>query len=132
MKINLNIMPTLLAQQLDAPLSVWTSAETVRASIQTLMPKVDFPDALHKFTAAGPASIFRTLRLGPLKRMAQVYVPFQLYRVDYDLGHEHQARLFAIDVVDGSLDLFEFPAPPKPTELSQVETRNALPTKLTR
>jgi hypothetical protein len=108
-----------------------TSTPRVLSSIQSLRPKVSQSDALRKFTAAGPAGLLRALRLGPLQRIAQVYVPFYLYRVDYDLGREHQARLFAIDVVDGSLDLFEFPAAPKPADLSQVETRNALPTNLT-
>jgi hypothetical protein len=114
-----------------APQLARTSARRVLSSIKTLRPKVSQSDALRKFSAAGPAAVLRTVRLGPLQRIAQVYVPFHLYRVDYDLGREHQARLFAIDVVDGSLDLFEFPAAPKPADLSQVETRNALPTNLT-
>jgi hypothetical protein len=131
MTANLNFVQDRVGAQQAVPQLARTSAPRVLSSIQTLNPKVSQSDALQKFSTPGPTSLLRTLRLGPLKRMAQVYVPFQLYRVDYDLGHEHQARLFAIDVVDGSLDLFEFPAPPKPAELSQVETRNALPTKLT-
>jgi hypothetical protein len=102
----------------------------ISASIQTIKPKISQSDALHKFSAFGPATLLRTLRMGPLQRIAQVYVPFHLYRVDYDLGREHQARLFAIDAVEGSLDLFEFPAPPKQDDLSEVETKNGLPVNL--
>ena len=102
----------------------------VSASIQTLKPAVSQSAALQKFSTIGPAALLRTLRLGPLQRIAEVYVPFHLYRVDYTLGREHQSRLFAIDAVEGSLDLFEFPAVPKSSDLVQVETRNALPTNL--
>jgi hypothetical protein len=119
--------PRRTAPQLARPSK---SAPRASASIQTLKPNVSQSAALEKFSTLVPASILRTLRLGPLQRIAQVYVPFHLYRVDYDLGREHQSRLFAIDVVDGSLDLFEFPVPPKPDELSQIETKNALPTNL--
>ena len=103
----------------------------VSASIQTLKSNVSESAALQKFSAFGPAALLRSLRLGPLQRIAQVYVPFHLYRVDYSLGREHLSRLFAIDAVQGSLDLFEFPALPTQDELTQIETRNALPSKLT-
>lgn len=131
MNANLTIAHDHVGAQHAAPLLSRTSALRVLSSIQTLKPKISQTDALQKFSTFGPAALLRTLRLGPLQRIALVYVPFHLYRVDYDLGREHQARLFAIDAVDGSLDLFEFPAPPKPDELSHVETRNALPVNLT-
>ena len=107
-------------------------ASTTRllSAIQMLPPKVSESAALKKFSTPDPASILRTIRLGPLQRIAQVYVPFHLYRVPYTLGREHLSRLFAIDAVEGSLDLFEFPAVPDHNELVQVETRNALPTNL--
>jgi len=101
------------------------------ASIQALKSAVSESAALQKFSGSGPVSLLRSLRLGPLQRIAQVYVPFHLYRVDYALGREHLSRLFAIDAIDGSLDLFEFPAPPTQDELLHVETRNALPATLT-
>jgi hypothetical protein len=107
-----------------------TSSRRPAASIQTLKPNVSQSTALQKFYALGPAALLRNLRLGPLQRIAEVYVPFHLYRVDYDLGREHQSRFFAIDAVEGSLDLFEFPAPPTQDKLLQIETRNALPTNL--
>ncbi|HEY2823678.1 MAG TPA: hypothetical protein VGJ06_21725 [Candidatus Acidoferrum sp.] len=115
-----------------APQLARTSAVQRRAStsIQALKPNVSQTAALRKFSAFGPGALLRQLRLGPLQRIAEVYVPFHLYRVDYDLGREHQSRLFAIDAVEGSLDLFEFPAVPKQDELSHVDTRNALPMNL--
>ena len=106
------------------------SARSHLSSIHAFKSKVAQSDALQKFSAAGPVSLLRNLRLGPLQRIAQVYVPFYLYRVDYDLGREHQSRLFAIDAVQGILDLFEFSAPPNQADIVQIETRNALPASL--
>jgi hypothetical protein len=130
MSVDLKIEQEHVGAQHAAPQFAQTSARRLPSSIQTLKPKVSQSEALQKFSAFGPAAMLRTLRLGPLQRIAQVYVPFHLYRIDYDLGREHQARLFAIDGVEGSLDLFEFPAPPELDELSEVETKNALPTNL--
>jgi hypothetical protein len=101
------------------------------ASIQTLKPNVSQTEALRKFSSFGIGSIYRRLRTGPIQRIAEVYVPFHLYRVEYDLGREHQSRLFAIDAVNGSLDLFEFPSIPNPGELHKIETRNSLPISIT-
>jgi hypothetical protein len=113
-----------------APQLARPSTRRPLSSIRALKSNVSQSDALRKFSTAGPASIFRNFRLGPLQRIAQVYVPFHLYRVNYTLAREHQSRLFAIDAVQGSLDLFEFPAPPRREELLQIETRNALPVTL--
>jgi hypothetical protein len=98
--------------------------------IQTLKPIVTQTEALRKFSAIGLGSLYRRLRTGPLQRIAEVYVPFHLYRVEYDLGREHQSRLFAIDAVNGSLDLFEFPKIPTQSDLEKRETRNSLPANL--
>jgi hypothetical protein len=130
MATELNTQQAFVGAQHAAPQLARTSARKVFSSIQTLKPKVSQSDALRKFSAAGPAALLRNIRLGPLQRIAAVYVPFHLYRVDYNLGREHQSRLFAIDTVEGSLDLFEFSSLPTHDELVHVETRNALPTNL--
>ena len=133
MAINLNFEQGHVGAQHAAPLHARTSkvARAVSVSIQTLKPAVSQSAALQKFSAPGPAGLLRALRLGPLQRIAAVYVPFHLYRVDYTLAREHQSRLFAIDAVEASLDLFEFPTVPTHSELSQIETKNALPINLT-
>jgi hypothetical protein len=132
MQTNLNSAHDLVGAQQSAPQLGRASAiqRHTSTSIQALKPNVSQTAALRKFSAFGPGALLRQLRMGPLQRIAEVYVPFHLYRVDYDLGREHQTRLFAIDAVEGSLDLFEFPDTPAQDELSQIETTNALPTKL--
>src|SRR5271163_4189270 len=94
--------------------------------IQTLKPNVSQDEALHKFASAGLGALYRRLRIGPLRRIAGVYVPFSLYRVRYQLGRTSQTRFFAMDAVDGSLDLFEFPGVPGNAQLVELETRNVL------
>jgi hypothetical protein len=68
------------------------------------------------------------MRSGPLRRIADAYVPYFLFRVKYAGA---PARLFAIDAVDGSLDLFEFPRIPVERELLALEDRNRLQAALT-
>src|SRR5580692_12096450 len=96
-------------------------------SIRTIRPNVSQNEALRKFSSPGLATLYRRIRVGPLRRIAGVYVPFFLYRVRYELARAPQTRFFAIDAVDGSLDLFEFPTVPNGAQLIEVETRNCLP-----
>jgi hypothetical protein len=99
-------------------------------TVQTLKPVVSQQQAFQAFTASGLSSLYwRSLR-GPVQRLAQVYVPFILFRVRYETGRTVNRRLFGIDSVDGSLDMFEFPRVPVTGELLQVETRNSLPAAL--
>src|ERR1700742_3429021 len=129
---NVNFEQSHVGAQPAAPqLARASKSQSGFSSIQSLKSNISQTNALRKFSTFGPASLLRNLRLGPLQRLAEVHVPFALYRVDYTLGREHQSRLFAIDLVEGSLDLFEFSAPPTQTELVQIETRNALPQNLT-
>jgi hypothetical protein len=99
-------------------------------SIQTLKPNVSQDEALRKFASIGLSALYRRLRIGPLRRIAGVYVPFSLYRVRYQLGRTSHTRFFAMDTVDGSLDLFEFPGVPDNAHLVALETRNVLPSAL--
>src|SRR5260370_28398670 len=78
-------------------------------AIRTLKPNVTQKEAVRAFTAPGFSALYWRLRIGHLQKIADAYVPFWLYRVRYELGRTPHTRLFALDAVDGSLDLFEFP-----------------------
>jgi hypothetical protein len=95
-------------------------------SISSLKPNVSREDALRKFTSAGLRTLYWRICNGPLQRIAEVYVPFFLYRVKYDLGNSTQTCFLAIDAVEGSLDLFQFPRVPEQSQLFTIETRNHL------
>lgn len=59
-----------------------------------------------------------------------MYVPFRLYRAEYRLGRAHTSRLFAMDTVNGWLDLFEFPHAPCGEQRISIVTRNVRPSAL--
>ncbi len=46
------------------------------ASIRSLKPNVSQSEALRKFSSMGLGTLYRRLRIGPLRRVADVYVPF--------------------------------------------------------
>jgi len=91
--------------------------------LQTLKPNVTQQEALRTFSG-GFSTLYWRLRSGPLRRIADVYVPYWLYRVQYNMGRAAHSTLFAIDAVNGSLDLFTFPRIPDAADLVSVYTRN--------
>ena len=98
--------------------------------IRALKTNVTQEEALRVFATGGFRGLFWRLRNGPLRRLAQAYVPYHLYRVRYEMGGATHARFFALDAVDGSLDLFEFPGVPEESRLVSLETRNHFPSVL--
>ncbi len=98
------------------------------SAIHALKPNVTQEEAVRAFSGAGISALYWWVRSGRLRRIADAYVPYFLYRVKYAGA---PARLFAIDAVDGSLDLFEFPRIPVERELLALEARNRLPATLT-
>ena len=100
-------------------------------TIQSLRPNVSRQEAVELFSARDVSAFFWHARNGTLRRIADAYVPYWIYRVRYALRNRTETSLFALDVVDGSLDLYEFPTLPGPKELVTVATRNFLPSGLT-
>jgi hypothetical protein len=98
--------------------------------IQALKPNVTQQEALRKFSGAGLSSLYWRLRSGPLRRLADVYVPYRLYRVQYNIGRAAHTTLFAMDAVNGSLDLFTFPHVPDARDLVSIHTRNYIASSL--
>ncbi|HKD50062.1 MAG TPA: hypothetical protein VKB90_04645 [Candidatus Acidoferrum sp.] len=91
--------------------------------IRVLKPNVTQHEALCAFSATGFSSLYWRIRSGPLRRIAEVYVPYFLFRVK--CGNA-RPRLFAMDAVDGSLDLFEFPRIPEEGAFQAAPDRNRL------
>jgi hypothetical protein len=96
----------------------------VETYIQALKPNVTQQEALRKFSGSGLSALYWRVRSGPLRRLADVYVPYRLYRVQYNIGRAAHATLFAMDAVNGSLDLFTFPHVPDARDLVSIRTRN--------
>ena len=93
------------------------------SAIRALKPNVTQEEAVRAFSGAGVSALYWRMRSGPLRRVAVAYVPCFLYRVKRAGALAH---LFAIDAVDGSLDLFEFPRVPEERELLAINGRNRL------
>jgi hypothetical protein len=99
-------------------------------SIVALRASVTQEDAVREFSSRGLSSMYWRMTAGRLQRIAEAYVPYQFYEVSYVMARAPQKRLFAMDVVDGSLDLFEFPQLPSPQQLVTTETRNRVESSL--
>lgn len=100
------------------------------SAIQVLKPNVSREDALRLFRSGVFSSAYWKIRNGPLQRIAEAYVPFWIYQVRYEVVGALNTRIFALDAVHGTLDLFEFPHVPREDELLTVETRNRLTPRL--
>jgi hypothetical protein len=67
---------------------------------------------------------------GPLRSLADVYVPFRLYSVEVKNGRRSSRHLIAVDCVDGTLDPCRFERVPDDSEIVRIETRNVMAPKL--
>ena len=99
-------------------------------TIRSLRPNVTRQEALQAFTAPGLASLYWKLRGGSLQHIADAYIPFRIYRAHFPMGGAQRTHLFALDAVDGSLDLFEFATPPGDAQTVAVASRNHPPPAL--
>jgi hypothetical protein len=95
-----------------------------------LRPNVTEADAVRAFSAITPSNVYWQKVRGPLQRLAAAYVPFRLFHVEYELGAARNARWFAVDRVQGALDLFEFAAEPEPRRLTELPARNYVASQL--
>ncbi len=60
---------------------------------------------------------------GDIRALADVFIPYRLYKVAIDDRGARTSRYYAIDAASGSLDPYEFSAPP---DLDEVSTRNVI------
>ena len=92
-------------------------------SIRTLRPVVTREDAIKAFND-GVVGGLRRLALGPLRSVADIYVPFRLYHVTVGRGRTSETAVLGVDGVTGALDLYRFDTVPGPADLLDVCTRN--------
>jgi hypothetical protein len=97
-----------------------------KPDILTVKPRVSEQDALSAFRGGGLSAVYWRTTRGVLRRIAAAYVPFSLYRVEFENARARQSTWMAIDQVEGILDLYEFPDQLRCGELMKVVTRNTL------
>ena len=95
------------------------AAASGRREIRCLRANVTQAEALAALERRGG------LLRGRLRQVADVYLPFQLYRVEVVNRGAIKEALYAADAISGALDLYEFNAAPAEAELVTVATRNA-------
>jgi hypothetical protein len=92
--------------------------------IRSLKPNVTRDEVIRQFSGNGPSAMLRNLFQGPLRSVAELYIPFRLFRVQITNRGISEEKLVAVDAVSGSLDLFQFDHVPNGNETLAVETRN--------
>jgi len=93
-------------------------------SIRSLRPNVTRDEAIQLFHATGPARLLRDLSWGPLRSVAEVYIPFHLFQVGIQNRGRAEQCLLGLDAVAGTLDLYQFQHLPTDPETVCLETRN--------
>jgi hypothetical protein len=93
------------------------------ARIRSLRPNVTREEATEHFSS-GMFDFLRESTFGPLRSVADFYIPFHLFQVEILNSGKRQLRIFGLDAVDGSLDLFTFEQLPNEREVFYLETRN--------
>jgi len=94
------------------------------ALIRSLKANVTEEEAKAEFSPGGFLDYLHTAAVGPLRSVAEFYVPFLLFQVTVTNADQVQRRVFGIDAVSGSLDPFEFDELPGPEQVVYRETRN--------
>ncbi len=94
------------------------------STIRSLRPNVTREQALQLLHSDGARRLLRSVRLGSLRSIAAVYVPFRLYSVEVMNNGRRDHSLFAVDAVSGQLDLYRFDHLPNEADLISVRTRN--------
>lgn len=94
------------------------------ALIRSLKANVTEEEAKAEFSPGGIWDYLHTAALGPLRSVAEFYVPFLLFQVTVTNAEQTQRRVFGIDGVTGSLDLYEFDELPTPEQVVYLDTRN--------
>ncbi len=77
------------------------------ATIRTLKPNVSRSQAVEQFTG-GALGFAREFVSGPLRSVADFYIPFLVFDVCITNRGEQQKQIWGIDAVNGSLDPYHF------------------------
>jgi hypothetical protein len=95
-------------------------------AIRVLKSEMNRDAALRRLS---PSSIQRWLS-GPLRAVAEIHIPYRLYKITVQDRGSEQVRYYAVDAASGKLDPYEFQALPEAAKWIEVETRNSHPIRL--
>ncbi len=93
--------------------------------IRSLKPNVTREQAIRHFSEGMVNRAAGAIR-GPVRSLAELYIPYRLFQVKIRSGGREQNQTFALDAVRGVLDLYQFPAFTSDSDLLVIDTRNVL------
>lgn len=99
-------------------------------NISSLRSSTSREQALRQLMPADQRGLFRTWLNGKLLGLADVYIPYRLYKITIEDRRLQCLRYYAVDAVTGTLDPYEFAAPPPNAMFAEVTTRNCHPVQL--
>jgi len=101
-------------------------------TIRSLRANLTREDVIAEFSPRGPMRVLRRLALGPLRSIADFYIPFSLFKVQAcQSGKREAAAILGLEAVTGTLDLYQFDSIPPHFQLVSLETRNCPDQRLT-
>jgi hypothetical protein len=95
------------------------------ARIRSLRPNVTREEAMEQFSS-GVLDVLRKTAFGPLRSVADFYIPFRIFQIEILNGNQRDLRIYGQDAVNGSLDIYNFEQLPDEREVRYVETRNCV------
>jgi hypothetical protein len=107
------------------------SAESTMAKIRSLKPNVTFEEAVRQFSRGGLLGYTRQVAFGPLRSIADFYIPFRIFTVEVMNRGKCDRYTLGLDMATGSLHPYAFEQLPASSELLSMETRNCIPSSVT-
>lgn len=91
--------------------------------IRSLIPNVTREAAVQEFSR-GASGLFNTAVFGPLRSLADFYVPFQFFQVEISNRGRIEHHVFGLDAVIGALELYHFEQRLGESDVVYCESRN--------
>lgn len=100
----------------------------MKRRIRSLQPNVTQDAAVQFFSGARVADCMQRLTFGPLRYVADFYIPFRVFDVTIENRGTCTRRVVALDAVAGSLDIYCLDE--SRLSIIELETRNSLAPQL--
>ena len=98
--------------------------------IRSLKPNVTREEAMEQFSPGGLADSARGFIFGPIRSVADVYIPFRLFQVEIVNGGKREQQFLGLEAIAGILDLYHFEHVPLASDVIVLDSRNCPPARL--
>src|SRR5215471_930385 len=99
-------------------------------TICSLGHETDPTIALRKLAFPGVGGVLQRWWNGPLRGVADIYIPYRLYSISVEDRRFRRIHYYAQDSASGTLDPYEFAALPESQEWTEIEAPNCHPVKV--